>query len=188
MNQVYDTAAKRKLRTRKTIKEAMLKLLRKKDFIDISVTDICHTAGISRGTFYSHYKNTHLVIDELFSDALIHIGNVPIQHIYHPGSCGNCDGALCRFLRDNKKYQPLFLSDTLYSQAVKLVVNSLAEDFLNNMKKQADLHDDMLLNLLYYQISGCMALTRKHIKDSDEKWNQIQEIIDSFLCTGFRSL
>ena len=188
MNKSENSAASRPQKTRSMIREALLRLLRKKDYIDISVTDICNKAGISRGTFYAYYSNTHQIIDELFQEALDNIGNVPLQHVYHLRTCRNCEGALCRFLRNNKKYQPLFLSDALYSQAVQLIVDSLSGDFLKNMKTHSDLPDDLLLALLYYQISGCMAITKKHITDSEEDWIRIQNEIDSFLCEGFRSV
>ena len=188
MNRSDNSPASRQQKTRRTIREALLKLLGRKDYIDVSVTDICRKAGISRGTFYTYYSNTHQIIDELFAEALDNVGNVPLQHIYNLDTCRSCEGALCRFLRYNKKYQPLFLSDALYSQAVQLIVDSLSEDFLKNMQTQSDLSEDLLLALLYYQISGCMAITKKHIADSEEDWIRIQNEIDAFLCEGFRSV
>ena len=40
--------------TRMVVKEA---LLSEKDYGNITVSDICRTAKISRGTFYLHYSN-----------------------------------------------------------------------------------------------------------------------------------
>lgn len=183
-----DNSVKRKQHTHQLIKDALLKLLSRMDFIEISVTDICKCAGISRATFYSHYSNTHLIVDELFAEAIENIGNVPVQHIYDPASSGKCDGALCMFLRKNKKYQPLFLSDSLSSQAIRLVVDSLSSRFLDTIKPQSDMSDEMLLNLLYYQISGCMAIIRKHLHSSDEEWDVIRQNVDAFLYEGFRNI
>ena len=175
-------------RTRGYIQEALLALMRKKDYMDITVTDICSAAGVSRGTFYAHYKNTQQVVEDLFDEAIIHIGNVPLQYIFNPENNGTCDGALCCFLRENKKYQPLFFTDSLYTQAVQHVVDALTEDFLQNMKPRSQLPDEMLINLLYYQISGCMAVCKRHIHVSDESWSEIQKSVDAFLCKGFQNI
>lgn len=45
--------------------EALLTLLKKKDFEFITVKEICREAGVNRSTFYLHYEN----IGELFAEA-----------------------------------------------------------------------------------------------------------------------
>lgn len=43
--------------TRDCIEDALLRLLREKDFKDISVTDIAAKAGVSRGAYYRNYES-----------------------------------------------------------------------------------------------------------------------------------
>lgn len=43
--------------TRTCIEDALLRLLREKDFKDISVTDIATKAGVSRGAYYRNYES-----------------------------------------------------------------------------------------------------------------------------------
>ena len=100
--------------TEEIIKDALLTLLKKKNYMDITITDICRQACISRGTFYSHFKNIREIIDLLFDDALKQIGNIPLQTLCHPLDNSNEGLPLCGFLRKNKRYQPLFFSDQLY--------------------------------------------------------------------------
>ena len=38
-----------------SIKDAFLQLLLKKDYMQITITDLCKYAGVSRGTFYTHF-------------------------------------------------------------------------------------------------------------------------------------
>mgnify|MGYP000281980201 CR=1 FL=1 len=40
-----------------SIKDAFLQLLMKKDYMQITITDLCKYAGVSRGTFYAHFGN-----------------------------------------------------------------------------------------------------------------------------------
>ena len=44
--------------TEEIIKDALLTLLKKKNYMDITITDICRQACISRGTFYSHFRTS----------------------------------------------------------------------------------------------------------------------------------
>ena len=51
------------LRSKELIKQAFIELLRDKPIIKITVTDIIQKANISRGTFYTHYKDTYDLIE-----------------------------------------------------------------------------------------------------------------------------
>lgn len=53
-----------------SIKDAFLQLLLKKDYMQITITDLCKYAGVSRGTFYTHFGNIGQVVEEVFSEAL----------------------------------------------------------------------------------------------------------------------
>ena len=53
--------SKQVLRTRKLISNSLLDLMRKKNYDEISVKDICDNAMITRATFYKYYEDkTHL--------------------------------------------------------------------------------------------------------------------------------
>ena len=53
-------------RSRKWMQEALMDLLQEKDFEKISITDITERAGLSRPTFYLHYKTKEDIIAEYF--------------------------------------------------------------------------------------------------------------------------
>jgi AcrR family transcriptional regulator len=46
---------RRAARTRNRLKQALVGLMRRKTYIDISVEEICADAGVGRSTFYLHY-------------------------------------------------------------------------------------------------------------------------------------
>ncbi|SDY67602.1 DNA-binding transcriptional regulator, AcrR family [Evansella caseinilytica] len=48
---------RRKLRTKKMIKQAVLELIEEKGFKHVTVSDITSRADINRGTFYLHYRD-----------------------------------------------------------------------------------------------------------------------------------
>ncbi len=52
-------------RTRTKIRDALLLLLEKKELRQISIKEICNTAGINRATFYNHYGSQYDVLDDI---------------------------------------------------------------------------------------------------------------------------
>lgn len=48
--------------------EALLTLLKKKDFEYITVKEVCEEAKVNRSTFYLHYENTIDVLEEVLSN------------------------------------------------------------------------------------------------------------------------
>ena len=156
--------------------------------MEITVTGICHEAGVSRGSFYAHFDHIREVVDLLFDDALKYVGNIPLQELCQPFDKSNDGLPLCLFLRHHKNYLPLFFSDSLYIYAVERTVASLREGFLSFMREQTDLEDDQIEDLLYYQIMGCMYVCKKHINMPDEEWMHVKCNIDQFLKNGFDKL
>lgn len=56
--------------TKSNIKKALTELLSQKSFEKISVTTICCTAGINRGTFYLHYKDKYDMMEKIKEETL----------------------------------------------------------------------------------------------------------------------
>lgn len=61
---------KRVERTQHVLKEALMKLLAKKELRKIHISEITEEAGVSRGSFYTHYEKKEDLLNELFEDML----------------------------------------------------------------------------------------------------------------------
>lgn len=59
---------KRVLKTKRSLKEALFKLLQEKDFETIRTTEICEQALVSRNTFYNYYADKYALLEDCFSD------------------------------------------------------------------------------------------------------------------------
>lgn len=55
------------LKSKQLIQDALIQILRFKGFQDITVSEVCERANVSRRTFYRHYKNTIEVLEEASS-------------------------------------------------------------------------------------------------------------------------
>ena len=128
------------------------------------------------------------VMDELFGDAMAQVKDMLVHVGFEPEEDGDCSYPLCRFLREQKKYQALFFSDSLRSEVMDAIYNSGKDHFLVNMRKRVDTSDEILLSLFYFQLNGCLALARKNVDCSNAKWDEIQCSVDRFLTHGLSAL
>lgn len=176
---------RRTLYTRMVIKDAMLELLAEKDYGDITVADLCRQAEINRGTFYLHYSNISEVLDALFEEALGFTHSVLRQLDCATAQDEKCAYPLCRFLRENRKYQPLFFSDSLHSYVVDRMAESYRQSFVERMGRETGLGEASLSALFYFQLNGCLAISKRNLTVPDETWNEIQCDVDRFLKNGF---
>lgn len=53
------------LRSKKLIREALVRLMKEKPFEKITITDIVKEADINRGTFYAHFKDSGDVLESI---------------------------------------------------------------------------------------------------------------------------
>lgn len=58
----------RVIRTKKLIQDALMTLVQKKDFDDITVKDISEKATINRATFYAHYVDKFVLLHDMISE------------------------------------------------------------------------------------------------------------------------
>ena len=172
---------RRSLYTRMAVKDALLALMAKHNYSQLTVADVCRSADISRSTFYRHYDNLRQVIDELFANAR--------EKITRPDHLSDAAEAeanrhLCVFLRKNRKYLPLFLSPHFRGEAVSWFISSAPElrEWLNS--EGASLETDELRRIMFFQLNGCLALVQENLDVSDEEWAQIKNSIDTFVRRG----
>lgn len=59
---------KRIIRTKRILKQTMIKMLADSSFEQISIKHLCEIAGISRVTFYTHYNDKYDLAEDIFSD------------------------------------------------------------------------------------------------------------------------
>src|SRR5271163_1345887 len=85
---VADTTDPRILRSRRMLMEALIRLLNRKEFNDISIQEIADEAGLNRATFYLHYPDKNALLQAMtaarFRDLIARRGL----------SFTDCDGAL----------------------------------------------------------------------------------------------
>ena len=157
-----DSVDKRTARTKITLHNALLELLKTKKVSEVSVHELCEKADINRGTFYKYYKNVQDILSitenelfkqyaELFSE-ITALSN-PDIFIYECLKLVKKNGQACRLLLAAKEYD--FITK----------ISVIAHDFIiSYWRKRFNCDDIELLKGIYTFVSwGTFGLIEKWI-------------------------
>lgn len=169
--------------SKKLLKEALFKILQKKNISEISIRELCDEAEINRTTFYRHYSTPRDVLLEIAEDflnvftkkghALSKDGDTPLRHIT----------ALCEYMFENKATVTLFIRN-LTDSDFTTIYQGLFDDFLSVKTlsykgNKVDNETLCLLNTMFF--CGAYAAIRQWIIDDIPKSPQeIAELICGF--------
>ncbi|GAB6927895.1 hypothetical protein JCM10914A_18780 [Paenibacillus sp. JCM 10914] len=82
LTRAFNSADPRVVRTRQLILDAFIFLLNKRDFKDITVSDIAKKATVNRATFYKHFTDKYALLETLLSDTFMEYIHNRIQGDY----------------------------------------------------------------------------------------------------------
>lgn len=100
----------RVIKTKKSLHQALLALLKTKTLETISVSVLCREAKVNRGTFYLHYTD----VGALFDEHILHLLKDLEESYYEPYrhephlAASNLDPSTIRIFHHVKKYQPFY--------------------------------------------------------------------------------
>ena len=163
------------LRSKELIKNAMIDLLNRKPFSDITVTDIVTTANINRGTFYNHYSNPIDVVEE-FKRGLLEKFALEIKKTSNKKDVNSLIDLIVQHLKENEK-------------DYKKIINSIPISIIDDMKKELIIRvrelnpnvSELGLYLIVNAISGLFIdyLKRKIIFSFDEMSKRLKEFVNT---------
>ena len=171
--------------TRQTIEDALLTQMRQKPFSKITVTEICRISEINRGTFYLHYYDLDDVIDSIIENALQDTSAV-YDHVMCPERT-NCTYPFCRKIREDPKLQILFFDEITSARLLEKICELSKESFVTNLMQNSLLSYEQAEAVLYFQMSGCLAINKRMLKNHCSDWEKVQKTIDQFIRAGLQS-
>ena len=68
-------------RTKKALKQSLLKLLREKEINQISIQELTEEADMNRATFYLHYRDIYDMLQQIEDEAAMEISMILQQHL-----------------------------------------------------------------------------------------------------------
>jgi probable dihydroxyacetone kinase regulator len=141
--------------TQAAIANSMKQLMKIKPFNDISVSDIINNCGISRKTFYYHFKDKYDVVNWIFNTDVV-------DSILESTTLDNwAEGSLklCRYIYDNREF---------YTNAINVAGQNSFTEYLNNLTR-------LQVEKLSMQACG------KYTVDKDDKEFMIDFFYNAFI-------
>ena len=176
----YNTAIK--------MNNALFKLLEKKSFQDISVSEICDVAGVNRSSFYSHYNNTYDLLKEThlnfmkeFSTSFEEsISKIDISQIIIEDFIS--DKFIIPFLKFIKKNNCSPVIKDIYGKEHNVIDEDIQIIFTKSQFKMWKYYDSWEQYKEYYKRYNCTAgytnLEEDKIKNATINYQMLQTLTD----------
>ncbi len=193
---------RRTLYTRNVIKDALLEALNEKNFEQITVTDVCRRAEITRATYYLHYQSLTEVLDELLVDALqtaedstVNLNADVDQTVALLTSDGTASFKtnesllpVCHRVAQLPKYQVVFHDETISGYVVNQIYQwqrpRLVPSFMKELgitKKEAEM-------LTLFIINGTYSVNKALHWKKDDTWYQVHSMLLKYTAGGYSRL
>lgn len=91
----------RAIRSRESLRHALLTLLQAKSLGEITTRDITDTARVGYATFYRHYASKEALLNDLAAEQVNHLVDLTLPIMDKKDSLGACT-LLCRYVRENE--------------------------------------------------------------------------------------
>ena len=149
-------------KTKEALKMSLLDLLSRKNLDEITVKELCDLAGIQRGTFYWHYRNTAELFDEIKNDD---VNAILSFHDIRNKVALNVDSVreYLTFIKDKKTFLFIEYKDLdEFAQFKDLYKDKCLEIFANSL--DIDLSDEASYNAVCFMFAGIYEYLLQWIK------------------------
>lgn len=167
--------------TKQLLKESLIYLMKKKEIQKVSVSELCHNAGINRVTFYNHYNSLNNLLQEIENELIDNIHDfIKQKNIDQSYQLNKQIEIICDYLNKNRKIARLiFQNNSEDSEFIeKLFYCPNIWDELN--KKFSNLYDEEAKNLLLtFIINGTYGMIKKWLlSDINKTPHEISKLIN----------
>ena len=152
--------------TKECLYEAFLHFLEEKPVSDITVSEICERAGVSRKTFYRYYADQFGLLmdmqDDLFSDYREDLSN-------KPADIRQITPALIRFADQNRTLVKAVFANRAEGNFIDRIIDDMWETYRSEWEAtNPQMSAVEVESLFYYVVSGMVGLVRHWLFDRPE--------------------
>lgn len=156
--------------TKLLIRQAYLTLLNTKPMSDITVSELCEHAGISRVTFYLHYQNIEDLNEKIkhaFYDEITNSFMPFLIEENHNLSDDKLVQAILKVLYDNKDVVSAMLVSTHDKEFVTTILEFGRKIVLNLYPKLFSNKDQKDFEIFYTYVSGgCLSIIKHWVRNN----------------------
>jgi len=166
------TVARGVIRTKKTLKSALLSLMATENFQDITITQIVNEANYSRGTFYFHYTHKEALLDEMIDDMLqelVAAFRAPYKDLKEKININELSTIeLCNHFINNKDFYKIMLCANPTHNFREMMMKTL-EQLLRKEVSFSSTNTEFFIDndlLIIYRINGIIGIIMEWINSN----------------------
>lgn len=176
----------RTVQTTALIKQTLLGMMKKTAFNKVTVSEVCKTAGINRGTFYLHFCDLWAVLEELEEEAL---QEEPSNEPYQCSLTAEhyeCPYGICDKIHTHPEYGVIFFDDSLTTHVIEKIAQQSKDKYVTALVRQLDLTVEQAETIFYFQLNGCLAINKKIYRNGSKNWETSRDLIGGFIQSGLK--
>lgn len=155
--------------TKMMIRKAFMDLLKQKPIQSISIRELCETAGINRGTFYTHYADIYDLMQRIEEEMLADFEKA-LERLFQlqeePFNPVTISTGIFQCLRDNSDLCTVTLGDYGNKRFAAKLINIGRERCVDTYLKYFKGASPKQIEYFYAFVSaGCIGLLRKWLDD-----------------------
>ncbi|WP_278556416.1 TetR/AcrR family transcriptional regulator [Limosilactobacillus vaginalis] len=175
------------------VKEAFLELINDHPYSQITVTQVCRQAEITRSTFYLHFNNLTDVLNVVLDDALMisknsaeSLPNISELSI----DCLKQNESLlptCQRIASATKYRALLMDPDLSEYIIGRIASHERGRMIPLIQQRTGLNSQDAETLFNYTLHGSFAINKRHHFIKDDEWYHEVELLNRFINAGYRT-
>ncbi len=178
--------------TKQILKESLIKCIANKPLSRITVSELCKTAGINRGTFYNHYDSPTMILKDIAEDYALELRALYYSVKKQSNNNGKEATKAClNYLYERKDNIKILLSDNAENAVtgfgLEIVTERLAET-MNTAKdsgskssgssKSSKSNEDIFLYMIITSSAAYGLINAWLTKDIDKTPDEILDFIE----------
>ena len=166
------------IKTKKILFDTLLKLMKKKNFEKIKISDICEEALINRSTFYAHFEDKYELLMALFEEQKVSLleklednENTNFSKEY----LMELLNILINHIDDNREIYSAILSNNRNGILIDFLIDVIERDVSDRLKDNNDIKNSNLpLDIIVKFYAGGLINIGMAWLTSKEKYNKEQ--------------
>ena len=155
------------IKTKTSLYEALLLLLKDNSFENIKVSDICNKANVNRSTFYDHFTDKYDILNSLLND----IQNEFKNNIVNVNNYSNIKEyylelvrLLLNHINTNIDVYSSIIKNNSNSISFDMLIDIISKDFNNVLEKYGSLYNDIPKKIVIsYYIPAVVSVCQEYL-------------------------
>ena len=164
------------IKTKKILFDSLLKLMKKKNFEKIKISDICEESLINRSTFYAHYEDKYELLIDLFEDqkkVLLKEFEDNENKIFSKEYLMELLNILIDHIDENRETYSAILANNRNGILIDFLIDAIEKDVSEKLKGNSEIKiSDLPLDIIVKFYAGglinigidCITRTKKYSK------------------------